>query len=129
MRRNMREIDAGLPQMLRRDTVVTIASDSVRHYLSIWLEDSTKVRKLMVTDSSERTGVTAQTSWWFEGGEVNVVQTITDMFAFDADRIILWADESLEPRTDITPKASMAKESAMMDEVRRWLDVFGVKLP
>ncbi len=125
----MREIDGALPTMLQRDTVVTLAGDSIPHRVTIWLMDSTNLRKLVVTDSSEKAGLISQTSFWFVGGEVSVVQHPTDMLAIDADRIILWTDETLEPRTDVTEQARMAKETATIDEARRWAGVFGIKLP
>jgi hypothetical protein len=128
MRQVMQSIDAGLAQMTHRDTLLPPVSDSLPRHLSMWFEGDV-VRKLVVTDSGGNGPGAGETDVWFLGGDVAVVQQIGDVYAFDAGRIVLWTDGTLEPRTDITPDLLMAREAALIDRVRQWLAVFGVQLP
>ncbi|MGH7522742.1 MAG: hypothetical protein ACREK8_00335 [Gemmatimonadales bacterium] len=128
MRQVMQRIDAGLPSMTERDTLLASIADSQSRRLAVWLEGAT-VRKLVVSDSSGNGPGTGETDVWFLGGDVAVVQQVSDVYAFDAGRIVLWTDGSLEPRTDVTPDMIMIRESALIDRVRQWLAVLGIPLP
>lgn len=128
MRQTMQNIDAGLPQMTQRDTILSPVADSQPRHLTAWLENGV-VRKLMVADSGGNAPGTGETDVWFFGGDLAVVQQVADAYAFDAGRIVLWTDGTLQPRTDITPDLVMAREASLIETVRRWLGVFGVTLP
>lgn len=124
----MQDVDAGLPQMTKRDTFLPPVADSQPRHLTAWL-DVGVVRKLVATDSGGNGPGAGETDVWFLGGDVAVVQQIADVYAFDAGRIVLWTDGTLQPRTDITTDVLMARETSLIDRVRQWLAVFGVQMP
>jgi hypothetical protein len=126
MREVMRSIDAGTAQMKMRDT--TIATDTMAYHYTLWLEDGVP-RKLVAIDSLVAGGNNTEMSVWFLGGDVAVVLAPADAYAMDAGRIVLWTDESLVPRTDVTSDLMMTRQAALMDEVSAWLQVFGLTLP
>jgi hypothetical protein len=128
MRRTMQQIDAGLVTMQRRDTTIQAVTDSAPRYVTLWLEDHVP-RKLVISDSAATTGLVAQTAIWFVGGDVSVVQQPFDLYAFDSGRIVLWTDDGMMPRTDISESARMARETQILDSARVWLKTFGVGLP
>jgi hypothetical protein len=124
MHQTMRGIDAGLAVMTQRDT--TLASDSTSHHLTAWLQGGT-VRKLVVIDSTVGRQNNVETDIWFMGGDVAVLLQAADAYAFDSDRIVLWTDESLNPRVDVTPDLMMARQATLIDQAQRWLAMLGVK--
>jgi hypothetical protein len=126
MRDVMRGIDAGAAQMTMRDT--TIATDTMAYHYTLWLEDGVP-RKLIAIDSLAKGGNNTEVSVWFLGGDVAVVLGPADAYAMDAGRIILWTDESLVPRTDVTDDLMMAKQSTLIDNIGGWLKIFGLSLP
>ncbi len=126
MRQTMRGIDAGLSVMTQRDT--TLTSDSTSHHLTAWLQGGA-VRKLTVIDSTDGRQNNVETDLWFMGGDVAVLLQAADAYAFDSDRIVLWTDESLNPRGDITPDLMMARQAMLIDQAQRWLAMLGVKTP
>lgn len=128
IRQTMQNVDAGLSQMTERDTILPPAGDSQPRHLTVWLENDV-VRKLAVADSGGNGPGAGETEVWFLGGDVAVVQQVADVYAFDAARIVLWTDGSLQPRTDIPSDLRMAREAALIDRVRQWLSVFGIPLP
>lgn len=128
MRETMRNIDAALDQMTERDTVLAPVSDSQPRHLAIWLDHGV-LRKLAVSDSGGNGPGAGETEIWFVGGDVAVVQEVTDVYALDGGRIVLWTDETFQPRDDVTPDIVMTKQAALLDMARTWLAVFGVKLP
>ena len=128
MRQTMQNIDAGLSQMSERDTLLAAVGDSQPRHLSVWLEGGVP-RKLVVADSGGNGPGAGETDVWFLGGDVAVVQQVSDVYAFDTGRIVLWTDGTLEPRNDITPELRMARQTDLIESVRRWLSVFGVSLP
>jgi hypothetical protein len=128
MRQTMQNIDAGLAQMTHRDTLLPPVSDSLPRHLAIWF-DGDVVRKLVVTDSGGNGPAAGETDVWFLGGDVAVVQQVADVYAFDAGRIVLWTDGTLDPRTDLTPDLVMARQATLIERVRQWLAVFGIQLP
>jgi len=67
--------------------------------------------------------------FWFVQGEVRVVQQPSAAYAFDADRILVWTDESLVPLTDITADARMIRERDVIEQARKWLTLLGAPLP
>jgi hypothetical protein len=126
MRQTMRGIDAGLSVMTQRDT--TLAGDSVSHHLTAWLQGGA-VRKLVVIDSTAGGQNNVETDLWFMGGDVAVLLQAADAYAFDSDRIVLWTDESLNPRGDVTAELLMARQSLLIDQTERWMAMLGIKSP
>ena len=128
MRQLMRSIDAGLGEMTQRDTTILPGADSTSHHLTVWLQDGVP-RKLVVIDSTGHGQNNTETDAWFMGGDLAVLLQVSDAYAFDSDRIVLWTDEALQPRPDATADALMAKQSALVDTVKAWLALVGVKAP
>jgi hypothetical protein len=126
MRDVMRGIDAGTDRMTMRDT--TIATDTMAYHYTLWLEDGVP-RKLIAIDSLAKGGSNSEVSVWFLGGDVAVVLAPADAYAMDAGRIVLWTDESLVPRTDVTDDLMMARQSTLIDNIGGWLKIFGLSLP
>lgn len=128
MRQTMRTIDALLPQMVEHDTVMTLPGDSLPRHLAVWLQANV-IRKLMAVDTNA-TGVNnGETDIWFMGGDVAIVQQVADIYAIDGGRIVLWTDESFDPRGDITPQLTMDRETRLMTTAAAWAGVFGIRLP
>ena len=128
MRQTMRDIDAGLGQMTRRDTTLGGGTDSALHHLTAWLQAGVP-RKLVVVDSAARAQSNSETDIWFTGGDVAVVVQAADAYAFDSDRIVLWTDEALQPRTDVTPQLLMTQEAELIAAVQRWLEALRIRTP
>lgn len=127
MHQIMQQVDRALPQMQRRDTVAVAPGDTVAHRFSLW-RDAGVVRKLTVSDTAANLD-NAETDVWFVGGDVSIVQEVSDVFAFDNGRIVLWTDETLTPRSGITSAMLMQQETLLINRVRGWAGVFGVTLP
>ena len=125
MRQLMRNIDAGLAQMTQRDTTFGGGTDSVFHHLTVWLQDAVP-RKLVVVDSAARGQSNSETDVWFMGGDIAVLLQTADAYAFDSDRIVLWTDEALQPRTEATVPLLMAKQTELIGAVQRWLAALGL---
>jgi len=128
MRQIMRQIDAGLSQMVERDTMLAAIADSQPRHLAIWLENGV-VRKLAISDSGGNGPGAGETDVWFMGGDVAVVQDVANTYAFDSDRIVLWTDESFEPQTEMAKEFVMARQAELLERIRNWAKVFGVELP
>lgn len=128
MRQTMQDIDGALGGLARRDTVLVAEAGQEPRRLSLWLEDGVP-RKLTVSEPNEMGRMLGESAFWFVQGEVRVVQQPHDAYAFDADRILVWTDESLVPLSDVTGEERMARERDVVEEAHRWLAVFGVKLP
>jgi hypothetical protein len=128
MRQVMRSVDAGLGDMVQRDTALAPGDDSTSHHLTVWLQDGVP-RKLVVVDSAGHGQNNTETEVWFMGGEVAVLMQVTDGYAFDGDRIVLWTDEALQPRIDATREALMAKQAALIETVWGWLRTLHIALP
>ena len=126
MRQTMRNIDTGLTEMQQRDTTVGGGADSVTHHLTVWLQEGVP-RKLVVVDSAAHGQNNSETAVWFMGGDVAVLLQAADAYAFDSDRIVLWTDEALNPRTEVTSELLMAKQTELIDAVQRWLAVLGIR--
>ncbi|HEY4321918.1 MAG TPA: hypothetical protein VGM77_12175 [Gemmatimonadales bacterium] len=129
MRQTMQQVDAGLPAMTRRDTTLAAVADSVPRHLTVWLQGN-DIRKLTSQPDSTANGPNdGETDVWFVGGDIAVVQRVADAYAFDAGRIVLWTDESLLPRGDVTADQLMTRETELGTLIRSWAAVFGVQLP
>jgi hypothetical protein len=128
MRRTMANIDAGLVEMTQRDTTVSGGADSLSRHLTVWLQQGVP-RKLVVVDSAAGGQNNSETDVWFMGGDVAVLLQAADAYAFDADRIVLWTDEALQPRSEATSPLVMVKQAELIDAVRRWLAAFGIRSP
>lgn len=113
--------------MTRRDTLIQPAGDSMMHHLTAW-SDNGVIRKLSAVDTNS-TGNQGETDVWFAAGDVAVIQTVSEIFAFDEAAIVLWTDGSFNPRTDVTQQMTMDRQSALIAQVRAWLAVFGIPLP
>ncbi len=114
--------------MTERDTTLPPVADSQPRHLAAWLQEGV-VRKLVVADSGGNGPGSGETDIWFLGGDVAVLQQVADVYAFDAGRIVLWTDGTLQPRTDVDQQLVMAKETQLIDSARQWLAVFGIALP
>jgi hypothetical protein len=125
MRQTMANIDAGLTQMTQRDTTVAGGADSISRHLTVWLQQGIP-RKLVVVDSAAGGQGNSETDVWFMGGDVAVLSQAADVYAFDADRIVLWTDDALQPRGDVPSDLVMAKQGELIDAVSRWLAVLRV---
>jgi hypothetical protein len=129
MQRTMSDIDGALDQMQRRDTlVVPPPPDTVAQRVTLWSVDGVP-RKLVVSDSNAFAGMVPDTSIWFLGGDVSVVQLPYDVLAFDAGNMLLWTDQALVPRTDVSTQQIMTAEGVIMNRAEQLLALFGVKLP
>jgi hypothetical protein len=127
MRRTMQDIDGALAGFTRRDTTLDAEPGQEPRKLSVWLEDDVP-RKLTVTEPNEAGRMLNESSFWFVQGEVRVVLQPLAAYAFDADRILVWTDETLVPITDVTTEERMRREREVVDQAHRWLEVFGIKL-
>lgn len=128
MRQLMRGIDAGTPAMVQRDTSFGGGADTLVHRLTVWVQDGVP-RKLVAIDSSTTARNNTETDVWFMGGDVAIVLQVADAYAFDSDRIVLWTDEALTPRTEVTAELLMAKQTELITMVQRWLDAIGIHPP
>ena len=124
----MEEIEATLPDLTRRDTTLAPEPNQEPRRLSIWLEDGVP-RKLIVSEPNDAGQMLDESVFWFVQGELRVVQQPTDAYAFDADRILVWTDESLIPRTDVSVDARMVREREVVEQARKWLALLGQTLP
>jgi hypothetical protein len=129
MRQTMRSIDAGLAELVQRDTtIIPAGADSISRHITVWLQEGVP-RKLVVIDSTGHGQNNVETDVWFMGGDVSMVLQVTDAYAFDAGRIVLWTDEALQPRPDTSSDALMAKQNMLIETVRSWLQSFNIALP
>ena len=128
MRSIMNGVDAGLGDMVQRDTFLPSVADSQPRHLSVWL-DHDVVRKLVAADSGGNGPGAGETDVWFLGGDVAVIEETADIYAIDFGRIVLWTDATFVPRDDIDRDAMMARQSLLLDRVRSWLAVFGLGIP
>lgn len=127
MRRTMTDIDGALNAYEKRDTVLDAEPGAEPRRVTLWLE-GTVPKKLQVTEPDEAGRMRRESMFWFVQGEVRVVQQPTDAYAFDADRILVWTDESLIPLPDVPTDLRMAREHDVIEQAKRWLGVFGVQL-
>ena len=128
MRRTMQDIEGAIPAFTRRDTTLAAGTNREPRRLSLWLEDGVP-RKLTVSAPTDASSMLGESVFWFVQGEVRVVQQPNDAYAFAADRMLVWTDESLTPVTDVTPEARMIREHEVIEQARQWLALFGVALP
>lgn len=128
MRRTMSDIDGALETFVKRDTTLAPELGQEARRLTLWLEDGVP-RKLLVTEPDESGRMLRESHFYFVQGEVRVVQQPNDAYAFDADRILVWTDESLVPLVDITPETRMTREHQVVEQARQWLALFGLSLP
>ena len=127
LRLTMTEIDAALETMERRDTILGAEPDQEPRRVSVWLRDGVP-RKLLVSEPNESGQMTVESAYWFVNGELRAVMQPFAGFFLEADRILLWTDEALEPMTDVLPQARMDRELALVAEVERRLASFGLTL-
>lgn len=128
MRRAMADIDGAVADFTRRDTALAPDPGQEPRRLTLWLEDNVP-RKLLVTEPDESGRMQRESMFYFVQGEVRVVMQPNDGYAFDADRILLWTDESLIPLADVTSELRMAREREVIEAARQWLSVFSLRLP
>ncbi|MEO5800581.1 MAG: hypothetical protein ABIZ70_02200 [Gemmatimonadales bacterium] len=128
MRRTMADIDGATADFTKRDTTLDPEQSQEPRRLTLWLEDNVP-RKLLVTEPEESGRMMRESVFYFVQGELRVVLQPNDGYAFDADRILVWTDESLVPLADVTPELRMQRERDVLDQAHRWLGVFGVQLP
>ncbi len=128
MRHTMQDIDGALGGLARRDTVLVAEAGQEPRRLSLWLEDGVP-RKLTVSEPNEMGRMLGESAFWFVQGEVRVAQQPHDAYAFDADRMLIWTDQSLVPLSDVAGEERMARERDVVGQAHTWLAVFGVRLP
>ena len=125
----MSEIDGSLDGFERRDTVFAATPDSEPRQLTVYLQRGLP-RKLTVSEPKEPGhAVAAETDYWFINEELAVVQGMTDTYALDANRIVLWTDQMLVPLTGFTTDERMAREVLLVEQARKYLAALGVVLP
>lgn len=124
----MKEIDGGLDSLVRRDTVLATEPGQEPRRASVWLQNGVP-RKLLVSEPNELGQMTLESSYWFINGELRAVQQPLASYFLEADRILLWTDEALEPRADVAAQERMDQEVALAAEVEQRLGLFGLKLP
>ncbi len=129
MRLTMNEIDSSLGGFERRDTILATSSDSEPRRLSVWLQSGVP-RKLAVSEPREPGhSVAGETDYWFIKNELAVVQGMTDSYALDANRIVLWTDQMLVPLSGFTAEERMAREILLVEQARKYLAAFGIVSP
>ncbi len=114
--------------MMRRDTTLAPGADSTAHHLTVWLQEGVP-RKLVIIDSTGHGQNNTETAAWFMGGDLAVLLQLTDAYAFDGDRIVLWTDEALQPRVDAAADVTRARQAALVENVRTWMAMLAIKLP
>lgn len=127
MRRTMSAGDDALGSLERRDTTLALAAGEAPQQLTLWLDGGLPF-KLAVTEPTETGALLAETAVWFVNGEVRVVQEPFAAFLFEADRLVLWTDETLVP-IDVPEAEKATRAAAVLDSVRVRLGVFGVGYP
>ena len=128
MRGTMSDIDAMLGQLERRDTTLEPVGTEEARRLSVWVRDGV-ARKLTVSEPNDAGAMTGESHYWLAGGELRVVQQPFAGYVLYGDRILVWTDGALDPVPDIPDSDRMAREIDLVNEARKWLDVFGLKLP
>ncbi len=123
----MQEIDGLLDSLERRDTVLTAEPGQEPRRVAVWLRNGVP-DKLLVSEPNELGQMTLESSYWFVNGELRAAQLPLASFFLEADRILLWTDEALEPRPDVTTEERMDQEVALRSEVEQRLALFGLKL-
>lgn len=128
MRRTMADIDGALAQFTLRDTIYPAQDLAPPRHLTVWLENGVP-RKLVVADTGSTPNVDHETDYWFVQGDVRVVKLPDANLAFDADKLMLWTDENLEPVSGVSEADRMSRENNVIADARRWLVFFGITLP
>ncbi len=128
MRGTMSDIDGMLGQLERRDTTLPPVDPEEARRLSVWVRDGVP-RKLTVTEPNDAGAMTGESHYWLVGGELRVVQQPFAGYVLYGDRILVWTDGALDPVPDIPDSDRMAREVDLVNEARKWLEVFGLKLP
>jgi hypothetical protein len=126
LRLTMTEIDGLLEGMERRDTVLAAEPGQEARRVSVWLRDGAP-RKLLVSEPNEAGLMNDESAYWFVDGELRAAQQPFATFFLEGDRILLWTDEALEPRTDVPTQERMDRELALVAEVELRLAHFGLK--
>jgi hypothetical protein len=127
MRATMSEGERLAGTLERRDT--TMPPDGYREprVLSLWKRGDLPV-KLLATEPNEDGLMRLETITWFVAGDIAVVQEPFAVMLFDADRLVMWTDEAMEP-VDAPEMDRMSKEKSVVDSVRTRLEVFGITYP
>lgn len=128
MRGTMSDIDALLPELERRDTMLEPVGTQEPRRLTVWVQNGTP-RKLTVTEPNDAGAMTGLSHFWLVGNELRVVQQPFAAYVFYGDRILVWTDSALEPVPDIPDDDRMAREIELVNEARGYLGVFGLRLP
>jgi hypothetical protein len=127
MRATMSDGEQLASTLERRDT--TMPPDGYREarVLSLWKSGNLPV-KLLATEPNEDGLMRLETVTWFVAGDIAVVQEPFAVMLFDADRLVMWTDEAMEP-VDAPEMDRMSKEKSVVDSVRARLKVFGITYP
>lgn len=128
MRGTMTDVDALLPELERRDTMLEPVGTQEPRRLTVWVQNGSP-RKLTVTEPDDAGAMTGLSHFWLVGNELRVVQQPFAAYVFYGDRILVWTDSALEPVPDIPDDDRMAREIALVQEARGYLEVFGLRLP
>ncbi len=108
----------------RRDTTFTPAEAPLPVTITLWASGSTPLR-LIAARQVAGTAIPEETIVWFNGGEARVVQQPQYILLFDADKIAFWTDEGMVP-VPFTDEERMAHERAVIDNITKHLELFGI---
>lgn len=127
IRATINRVNAAAATAERRDT--TMLPDGYREARSytLWRVGESPV-KLVATEPNDAGLMRLETVAWFVNGELAVVQEPFAIHLFEADRLILWTDEAMEPQP-VLDSVRMSRERAVVDSVKARLAVFGVGYP
>lgn len=124
MRRIMRQGDAILDSLARRDTVLAGPDPDRAPHLTLWTLDGRPVKLLAaVPNATDR--LPEETATWFRFGEINLIQEPTAVYLMEGDGIVFATDEAMVP-VALPDSTRMKLEVALVDSVRSRLALFGV---
>ncbi len=123
--RIMRQGDAILDSLDRRDTVLAATGTATPPSLTLWSLNGQPI-KLLATVPNTTDRLPEETATWFRLGEINVIQQPTAVFLFEGDGIVFATDEAMVPMA-MPDSSRMRLEVELVDSVRSRLAVFGVR--
>ncbi len=125
IRRIMRQGDAILDSLDRRDTVLVAGDSAAAPSLTLWSLNGRPVKLQAITPNTVDR-IPEETATWFRLGEINVVQQPAGVLLFEGDGIVFTTDEALVP-VAMPDTTRMRLETEVVDSVTARLAVFGVR--